>query len=75
MHVIQILCKLLPYLRVSHDEEIELPLFDLSTISKTTDSFLFNNKLREGVFGPIYKGVLEDEHEIVVKRLSRTSHQ
>ncbi|KAL8510423.1 hypothetical protein ACS0TY_017294 [Phlomoides rotata] len=63
------------HLGVSHNEELELPLFDLSTISKATDSFSFNNKLGEGGFGAVYKGMLEDGHEIAVKRLSRTSHQ
>ncbi|KAL8510445.1 hypothetical protein ACS0TY_017312 [Phlomoides rotata] len=60
---------------ISHNEEIELPRFDLSIISKATESFSINNKLGEGGFGPVYKGVLEDGQEIAVKRLSRTSHQ
>ncbi|KAL8463500.1 hypothetical protein ACS0TY_034231 [Phlomoides rotata] len=63
------------HLGVSHNEELDLPLFDLSTISKATDNFSINNKLGEGGFGPVYKGVLEDGHEIAVKRLSRTSNQ
>nr|XP_018684746.1 PREDICTED: receptor-like serine/threonine-protein kinase SD1-8 isoform X3 [Musa acuminata subsp. malaccensis] len=33
------------------------------------------NKLGEGGFGPVYKGKLEDEQEIAVKRLSKTSVQ
>ncbi|KAL8510443.1 hypothetical protein ACS0TY_017311 [Phlomoides rotata] len=60
---------------LSHHEELEIPLFDSSTISKATDSFSINNKLGEGGFGPVYKGVLEDRQEIAVKRLSKTSHQ
>ncbi|KAL8510440.1 hypothetical protein ACS0TY_017308 [Phlomoides rotata] len=60
---------------VRHNKELDLPLFDLSTISKATDNFSNNNKLGEGGFGPVYKGVLEDGNEIAVKRLSRTSHQ
>ncbi|KAL8501396.1 hypothetical protein ACS0TY_020799 [Phlomoides rotata] len=44
-------------------------------LSKATDNFSINNKLEEGGFGPVYKGVLEDGHEIAVKRLSRTSNQ
>ncbi|KAL8506047.1 hypothetical protein ACS0TY_017054 [Phlomoides rotata] len=59
----------------SHNEELELPMFELSVINKATDSFSIKNKLGQGGFGPVYKGVLEDEQEIAVKRLSRTSHQ
>ncbi|XP_057790528.1 G-type lectin S-receptor-like serine/threonine-protein kinase At4g27290 [Salvia miltiorrhiza] len=55
-------------------EELELPMFELSTMSKATDGFSVNNKLGEGGFGPVFKGVLEGQ-EIAVKRLSRTSLQ
>ncbi|KAK4485087.1 hypothetical protein RD792_007695 [Penstemon davidsonii] len=58
-----------------HNEDLELPLFDLSTITKATENFSINNKLGEGGFGPVYKGLLEDGREIAVKRLSRTSLQ
>ena len=37
------------------EEDMELPLFDLSTIARATDDFSLNNKLGEGGFGPIYK--------------------
>ncbi|KAL8506053.1 hypothetical protein ACS0TY_017060 [Phlomoides rotata] len=63
------------HLGVNHNEDLELPLFDLTTISKATEIFSINNKLGEGGFGPVYKGLLEDGNEIAVKRLSRTSHQ
>uniref|UniRef100_A0A2N9H741 Receptor-like serine/threonine-protein kinase n=1 Tax=Fagus sylvatica TaxID=28930 RepID=A0A2N9H741_FAGSY len=43
------------------EEDMELPLFDLSTIARATDDFSLNNKLGEGGFGPVYKGVLEDK--------------
>lgn len=36
-------------------KELELPLFDMSTIESATDDFSFNNKLGEGGFGPVYK--------------------
>ena len=36
-------------------EEMELPIFDLTTISNATDNFEINNKLGEGGFGPVYK--------------------
>ncbi|KAI3675479.1 hypothetical protein L1987_85069 [Smallanthus sonchifolius] len=38
-----------------HDEDLELPLFVLSTILKATNDFSINNKLGEGGFGPVYK--------------------
>nr|GMD96443.1 G-type lectin S-receptor-like serine/threonine-protein kinase At4g27290 isoform X1 [Ipomoea batatas] len=56
-------------------EWLELPMFDLSIISRATNSFSENNKLGEGGFGTVYKGVLDDEQEIAVKRLSKTSTQ
>ncbi|CAA3012691.1 G-type lectin S-receptor-like serine/threonine-protein kinase SD1-1 [Olea europaea subsp. europaea] len=59
----------------SHNKDIELPQFDLHTITKATDNFSINNKLGEGGFGPVYKGLLEEGQEIAVKRLSRTSLQ
>ncbi|KAK4605166.1 hypothetical protein RGQ29_013292 [Quercus rubra] len=56
-------------------EDLELPFLDLSTIVDATDNFALNNKLGEGGFGPVYKGILEDGQEIAIKRLSRSSGQ
>ncbi|KAK9268594.1 hypothetical protein L1049_000349 [Liquidambar formosana] len=56
-------------------EDLELPLFDLATIANATNNFSINNKIGEGGFGPVYKGVLEDGQEIAVKRLSKNSKQ
>uniref|UniRef100_A0A2N9F3U1 non-specific serine/threonine protein kinase n=1 Tax=Fagus sylvatica TaxID=28930 RepID=A0A2N9F3U1_FAGSY len=56
-------------------EDLELPFLDLSTIADATDNFAINNKLGEGGFGPVYKGILEDGQEIAVKRLSKSSRQ
>ncbi|XP_050882223.1 G-type lectin S-receptor-like serine/threonine-protein kinase At4g27290 isoform X2 [Lathyrus oleraceus] len=50
-------------------------LFDFSTITKATDHFSNRNKLGEGGFGTVYKGILVDGQEIAVKRLSETSGQ
>nr|GMD94673.1 G-type lectin S-receptor-like serine/threonine-protein kinase At4g27290 [Ipomoea batatas] len=36
-------------------EWLELPLFDLSTISKATNNFSYNNKVGEGGFGAVYR--------------------
>ncbi|KAD3066904.1 hypothetical protein R6Q59_018911 [Mikania micrantha] len=57
------------------DEDLELPLFGLSALHNATNNFSDNNKLGEGGFGPVYKGVLEDGQEIAVKRLAKTSTQ
>ncbi|KAJ9553629.1 hypothetical protein OSB04_017674 [Centaurea solstitialis] len=59
----------------SKKQSIDLPLFSLSTISRATNNFSINNKLGEGGFGPVYKGVLEEGQEIAVKRLSKSSRQ
>lgn len=36
-------------------EDLELPLFDLSKITRATNNFSDDNKLGEGGFGPVYK--------------------
>ncbi|XP_059661602.1 G-type lectin S-receptor-like serine/threonine-protein kinase At4g27290 [Cornus florida] len=54
---------------------LELPLFDFETIANATNNFLIDNKLGEGGFGPVYKGVLGEGQEIAVKRLSKISRQ
>ncbi|KAI3515654.1 hypothetical protein L1887_14555 [Cichorium endivia] len=38
----------------------ELPFVSLYRIAKATDNFNIANKIGEGGFGPVYKGVLED---------------
>ncbi|KAF5742200.1 hypothetical protein HS088_TW09G00243 [Tripterygium wilfordii] len=53
----------------------ELPFFDLVSIIAATDNFSNSNKLGQGGFGAVYKGVLSDGKEVAVKRLSRTSWQ
>nr|GEX32328.1 G-type lectin S-receptor-like serine/threonine-protein kinase SD1-1 [Tanacetum cinerariifolium] len=45
------------------------------TQKKATENFSDSNKIGEGGFGPVYKGVLEDGLEVAVKRLSKTSDQ
>ncbi|XP_072951582.1 cysteine-rich receptor-like protein kinase 6 isoform X2 [Typha angustifolia] len=66
----------LPY--GTHGEEIENVeslLLDLSTLRAATDDFAEVNKLGEGGFGAVYKGMLPDGQEIAVKRLSKSSGQ
>ncbi|XP_019155957.1 PREDICTED: G-type lectin S-receptor-like serine/threonine-protein kinase At4g27290 [Ipomoea nil] len=55
--------------------EEEQTLFEVSTITRVTHNFSLNNKIGEGGYGPVYKGVLDDGKEIAVKRLSKTSKQ
>ncbi|KAI9187134.1 hypothetical protein LWI28_024830 [Acer negundo] len=57
------------------NEDLELPMLELSTIANATDNFSLHNKLGEGGFGPVYKGTLTDGQEIAVKRLSKISGQ
>ncbi|CAA7018256.1 unnamed protein product [Microthlaspi erraticum] len=49
--------------------------FDFMTIEAATDRFSMTNKLGQGGFGAVYKGMLPNETEIAVKRLSRNSGQ
>ncbi|XP_071725857.1 G-type lectin S-receptor-like serine/threonine-protein kinase At4g27290 [Rutidosis leptorrhynchoides] len=53
----------------------ELQMFSFTTISTATANFSTDNKLGEGGFGVVYKGVLEEGLEIAVKRLCTTSNQ
>ncbi|RYR43700.1 hypothetical protein HN51_019788 [Arachis hypogaea] len=57
------------------EEDMSLPLFDLSRIIVATDNLSPINKLGEGGFGSVYKGILNDGQQIAVKRLSNSSGQ
>ncbi|XP_024033347.1 G-type lectin S-receptor-like serine/threonine-protein kinase At4g27290 isoform X3 [Citrus clementina] len=61
--------------RGNREEEMELPIFDWMAIANATENFSDKNKLGEGGFGPVYKGVLIEGQEIAVKRLSKSSGQ
>ncbi|XP_052207519.1 G-type lectin S-receptor-like serine/threonine-protein kinase At4g27290 [Diospyros lotus] len=63
------------YTDKSEKDDLELPSFDLATIASATNNFSSNNKLGEGGFGPVYKGMLEGGQEIAAKRLSKHSSQ
>ncbi|WCJ42940.1 G-type lectin S-receptor-like serine/threonine-protein kinase At1g11410 [Euphorbia peplus] len=54
---------------------LDLPFFHLGDIAESTNNFSLDNKLGEGGFGSVYKGVLHDGKEIAVKRLSKHSGQ
>ncbi|OWM83514.1 hypothetical protein CDL15_Pgr012995 [Punica granatum] len=49
--------------------------FDFAAIQAATEDFSANNKLGEGGFGEVYKGVLPNGKHVAVKRLSRSSRQ
>ncbi|KAJ4718591.1 Receptor-like serine/threonine-protein kinase [Melia azedarach] len=61
--------------RNSRKRQIELPLFSFASVSAATNNFSATNKLGEGGFGPVYKGILVKGDEIAVKRLSGRSGQ
>ncbi|MCI62192.1 putative L-type lectin-domain containing receptor kinase, partial [Trifolium medium] len=42
---------------------------------KATGGFSLQNKLGEGGFGTVYKGILGNNKEIAVKRVSKNSRQ
>ncbi|TVU38680.1 hypothetical protein EJB05_12064, partial [Eragrostis curvula] len=50
-------------------------MIDISTLRAATGDFDESNKLGEGGFGAVYKGVLPDGEEVAVKRLSSNSTQ
>ncbi|XP_040361691.1 G-type lectin S-receptor-like serine/threonine-protein kinase SD1-29 [Rosa chinensis] len=53
----------------------QLKIYDFDSILIATDNFSITNKLGQGGFGPVYKGMLPEGKEIVVKRLSSCSRQ
>ncbi|XP_074305362.1 G-type lectin S-receptor-like serine/threonine-protein kinase SD1-13 [Silene latifolia] len=53
----------------------DLPLFEFAKLATATNDFSVVNKLGEGGFGSVYKGVWDDGQQIAVKRLSRASGQ
>ncbi|CAN8268379.1 unnamed protein product [Cochlearia groenlandica] len=68
--------------RKEEDENEELRGLDLQTgsftlkqIKRATNNFDPENKIGEGGFGPVYKGVLADGTTIAVKQLSSKSKQ
>ncbi|PRQ52945.1 putative protein kinase RLK-Pelle-DLSV family [Rosa chinensis] len=57
------------------DKGVDVPFFDLQSILDATDNFSIANKLGQGRYGPVYKGIFPGGQEIAVKRLSRVSGQ
>ncbi|XP_028066279.1 G-type lectin S-receptor-like serine/threonine-protein kinase At4g03230 isoform X1 [Camellia sinensis] len=54
---------------------IDVPFFDLESVLVATNTFSDANKLGQGGFGPVYKGIFLGGQEIAVKRLSSHSVQ
>lgn len=48
-----------------HEQDLELPLFELATIANATKHFSINNKLGEGGFGPVYRVSLQHASEMM----------
>ncbi|XP_074307556.1 cysteine-rich receptor-like protein kinase 15 isoform X2 [Silene latifolia] len=49
--------------------------YDLEILKSATNNFGIENKLGEGGFGSVYKGILPNGEVVAVKRLSRSSGQ
>ncbi|XP_058748447.1 probable L-type lectin-domain containing receptor kinase S.5 [Vicia villosa] len=49
--------------------------YELKELIKATGGFSLQNKLGEGGFGTVYKGILENNKDIAVKRISKNSRQ
>ncbi|OMO58029.1 hypothetical protein COLO4_34917 [Corchorus olitorius] len=59
----------------SENKSTAFKLFSFSQIVDATDNFSFVNKLGEGGFGPVYKGMLPNGQPVAVKRLASNSGQ
>ncbi|XP_058103389.1 uncharacterized protein LOC131246946 [Magnolia sinica] len=57
------------------DLDLQIGLFTLRQIRAATGNFNISNKIGEGGFGPVYKGLLSDGTSIAVKQLSSKSKQ
>ncbi|KAG5228168.1 LRR receptor serine/threonine-protein kinase [Salix suchowensis] len=78
-----LICAVL-YMRMrkdSEDEEVLLGVgprpntFSYSQLRTATEDFSPSNKLGEGGYGPVYKGMLSDGRAVAVKKLSVASNQ
>ncbi|GLU14530.1 hypothetical protein SLE2022_310920 [Rubroshorea leprosula] len=56
-------------------ERNDVLAFSFESIASCTNYFSTANKLGEGGFGPVYKGILHDGREVAIKRLSTGSGQ
>ncbi|KAL3749842.1 hypothetical protein ACJRO7_010896 [Eucalyptus globulus] len=61
--------------QLKQNDASQFKLFSFSSLILATNNFDATNKLGQGGFGPVYKGMLNDGKEIAVKRLSTSSGQ
>ncbi|WMV46291.1 hypothetical protein MTR67_039676 [Solanum verrucosum] len=61
--------------RFTQGNSLELPVFRFKCIETATKNFCYRNKLGEGRFGPVYKGILADGQEVAIKQLWRSLGQ
>ncbi|OEL33794.1 G-type lectin S-receptor-like serine/threonine-protein kinase RKS1 [Dichanthelium oligosanthes] len=69
---------MLGYLDASNtlrEENIDLPFFSFGDIVSATNNFAKDNMLGQGGFGKVYKGMLGENQEVAIKRLSQGSGQ
>ncbi|XP_047077873.1 cysteine-rich receptor-like protein kinase 44 [Lolium rigidum] len=59
-----------PFKKISRTQCV---IFDLTALEEATENFSQRNKLGEGGFGAVYKGILQDGQEIAVKKLVGTA--
>lgn len=56
-------------------KKLGIQVFGFESIVQATDNFSPSNRLGQGGYGIVYKGISADNQEIAIKRLSRTSKQ
>ncbi|TKY68591.1 G-type lectin S-receptor serine/threonine-protein kinase [Spatholobus suberectus] len=56
-------------------EEHDLKVFSYASLMEATNGFSSGNKLGQGGFGLVYKGILSTRQEVAVKTLSKSSGQ
>lgn len=47
------------------EEDLELPLFHMATLTSATNNFSSSNILGEGGFGPVYKVLIYNQYSVL----------